>query len=71
MIGARLVTATFGDGFRPFHHQTAAHWTDSAGRFAFDNILTIGIIGTTIKDSKASAFLNHLALVTDGTFHSG
>ena len=64
MHGTRLATATLGYRFCPFHHEGAAECAYVAGWSCFDRELAFRIVGTRIKESKSSASLNHLTILT-------
>ena len=61
MIGTRLVTASLGDRFCPFHHQGAAFIADVAGRTRFNDVFAIRVVRAREEWAEAAASLDHLA----------
>lgn len=71
MIQAGLIATSLGDCFRAFHHERLAHWTDIAGRFRFDGVLALRIIGAGVEHAEPSTTLGHLAGSASRTFDTG
>ena len=61
MIRAILITASLGYGFRSLHHERATGGTKGAGRFGFDGIFALGVVGTAVKKSESSSPFGHKA----------
>ena len=70
MAGATLVGATLGDGLGTGHLQGAALGADLAGRFGFNDILALGIIGATVENAETASLLDHRAFGADGAVYS-
>ena len=61
VIRARLIAAAFRYGFRPLHHQRAAHLTELACGLRLYRVLAFRVVGTREKCAEAAAPLEHLS----------
>jgi len=77
VIGAGAIAAAFGNRFRALHHEGAAGFavTDKgaffAGRARLDRMLAVGIVGTAVEGTEATALFDHFSLPADGTGDAG
>lgn len=80
VIRAELVAAALGNGFGAFHHQGAAGLSvfvianeiaDAAGRFGFDGMFALGIIGTAVKNTETTFSFRHFSILAKRAFDTG
>ena len=71
MVWTIFVTATLWNRLRPFHHELATNgaicffeMTVCTRWFGFDDVLTVWVVRTSIKDTEAATALFHFSFTT-------
>ena len=70
MVWALLLTASFGNRFRAFHHKCATHRTECPRWPRLDGMFALGIVGTRPENTETPLALYHLSFAANIALHS-